>query len=65
MMGKRWLAASLLFLFVAASAEKQPEERTENHAPHYVLMQDDLTQLKTDFNAAVDQVRLVFIVGPT
>ena len=31
----------------------------------YVLMDDDLAALKSDFNAAVDQVRLVFIVGPT
>ncbi len=31
----------------------------------YVVMGDDLAALKTDFNAAVDQVRLLFIVGPT
>ena len=31
----------------------------------YTLMQNDLAPLKADFNQAVDQVRLVFIVGPT
>ena len=31
----------------------------------YVVMGDDLAALKTDFNAAIDQVRLLFIVGPT
>lgn len=31
----------------------------------YVLMQEDLAELKRDFNDAADQVRLVFIVGPT
>ena len=31
----------------------------------YVVMGDDLTALKTDFNEAIDQVRLLFIVGPT
>lgn len=31
----------------------------------YVLMDEDLAELKSDFNDAVDQVRLVFIVGPT
>lgn len=31
----------------------------------YTLMKNDLIALKADFNAAVDQVRLVFIVGPT
>ena len=30
-----------------------------------VVMQDELAELKADFNEAVDQVRLVFIVGPT
>jgi len=28
-------------------------------------MGDDLAALKIDFNAAIDQVRLLFIVGPT
>lgn len=31
----------------------------------YVVMGDDLAALKTDFNTAIDQVRLLFIVGPT
>ncbi len=31
----------------------------------YILMQSDLEPLRTDFNTAIDQVRLVFIVGPT
>ena len=34
-------------------------------ADNYVVMGDDLAALKTDFNAAIDQVRLLFIVGPT
>ena len=31
----------------------------------YVVMTDDLAELKADFNESVDQVRLVFIVGPS
>ena len=31
----------------------------------YIVMQNDLKDIKADFNEAVDQVRLVFIVGPT
>ncbi len=34
-------------------------------SPPYILMQDDLAELKADFNDAVDRVRLMFIVGPT
>jgi hypothetical protein len=37
----------------------------EEKALPYVLMQDDLAELKKDFDGAADQVRLVFIVGPT
>ncbi len=37
----------------------------EEQAMPYVLMDEDLAELKSDFNDAVDQVRLVFIVGPT
>lgn len=36
-----------------------------NSANSYVVMADDLAQLKADFNDSADQVRLVFIVGPT
>lgn len=31
----------------------------------YAHMDADLAELKRDFNDAADQVRLVFIVGPT
>ena len=46
----------LLFSFLAHASETPVP---------YVLMQGDLVPLKADFNTAVDQVRLVFIVGPT
>ena len=52
-----WLTTLLLLFSFLARASETPVP--------YVLMQDDLAPLKTDFNAAVDQVRLVFIVGPT
>ena len=38
---------------------------TDAATEEYVVMGDDLAALKTDFNAAIDQVRLLFIVGPT
>ena len=57
MRSKHWFAASLIVVSIAASGT-EPE-------PSYVLMQSDLAELKADFNTAVDQVRLVFIVGPT
>ena len=49
--------AMLLFFSLLVRSDEPPRP--------YVLMENDLVQLKTDFNEAVDQVRLVFIVGPT
>ena len=51
-----------LYMFVSAVAS--PALAEETTLP-YVLMNEDLSELKSDFNDAVDQVRLVFIVGPT
>ncbi len=53
----RWVGLLLAIFAANALAERTP--------PAYVLMQKDLVELKRDFNEAVDQVRLVFIVGPT
>ena len=50
-----WLCLFICVLCYSAFAEDQP----------YVLMHEDLAELKADFNNAADQVRLVFIVGPT
>jgi hypothetical protein len=57
MIGRRWCVALLVVLWAASSAG-------ESSRP-YVLMENDLADLKAGFNEAVDQVRLVFIVGPT
>ena len=51
-----------LCLFTCAIASSALAEQPE--LP-YVLMDEDLSELKSDFNHAVDQVRLLFIVGPT
>ena len=57
------LSATLLI----SGCSKTPEESAiVAAAPHEVVdLDEDLAQLKADFNAAVDQLRLVFIVGPT
>ncbi len=54
---RRLLLLTLLSLPITTLASDSPLP--------YVLMDDDLAALKSDFNAAADQVRLVFIVGPT
>lgn len=40
-----------------------PDDRNADGS--YIVMNDDLAELKADFNAASDKVRLFFIVGPT
>ena len=52
----RSLAAILLAVTASVSAASPNS---------FVVMQDDLARLKADFNAAADDVRLIFIVGPT
>jgi hypothetical protein len=44
------------------SSQKESQEPTQ---PEYVVMDDDLQQLKDDFNANEGRVRLVFLSGPT
>ena len=39
------------------------DDRNEDRS--YIVMHEDLAELKADFNAASDKVRLFFIVGPT
>jgi hypothetical protein len=58
---KVWISVVLLcaWLSVVSADSWAAEPRP------YILMQEDLAELKLDFNQAVDQVRLVFIVGPT
>ena len=50
------IAIMCVLLFVAST-------RADDQG--YVRMDQDLAAIKHDFNEAVDQVRLVFIVGPT
>lgn len=49
----------MLFLYLTSTSAFAEEDLG------YVLMGEDLSAIKHDFNAAVDQVRLLLIVGPT
>jgi hypothetical protein len=69
--GRRFKASGVLIcaLFLAGcddTTSSTPRAAVSAAATdNYVVMGDDLAELKADFNAAVDQVRLLFIVGPT
>ena len=57
------LVASLLLTSCTEAPDETPVIPT---SPHEIIdMAENLAELKADFNTAVDQVRLVFIVGPT
>jgi hypothetical protein len=53
-----------VFLLIIISLDYSAVVLAEN-THSYTVMQQDLTEIKSDFNDAVDQVRLLFIVGPT
>jgi hypothetical protein len=61
----------LVFALTACSPTDESTERevrseaAESAAPDYVVMGQDLQQLKDDFNASQGRVRLVFLSGPT
>ncbi len=62
--------ASLCLLvagLILSGCSKVPDEtRAISVSAHEIIeIAEDLGTLKADFNAAVDQLRLLFIVGPT
>ena len=54
-----------LTLASACSVGATTVQGDRNADGSYIVMNDDLAELKADFNAASDKVRLFFIVGPT
>ena len=55
-----------LVLLLAACSQEGPEATSGSDTwSAYVTLSKELTQLKADFNAADDKVRLVFISGPS
>ena len=63
-MNVRLLICALL-LAGCGDTTSRATQGTVTATDDYLVMGDDLAALKTDFNAAIDQVRLLFIVGPT
>ena len=59
------LIACALLLAGCGDPMMPPRAVADTTSDEYVVMGDDLAALRRDFNAAIDQVRLVFIVGPT
>ena len=71
MIKKFCLALIFSFALTACSQTDEPKESdvgseaADSSGPAYVVMGEDLQQLKNDFNADQGRVRLVFLSGPT
>ena len=68
MIHKFCLVLVLAITLTACSQTDEPKEKgvgSESAGPDYVVMGEDLQQLKDDFNASQGRVRLVFLSGPT
>ena len=52
-------------LVLGACGTDEPSATDDSGRPAYVTLDANLTQLKADFNAMTDKVRLVFISGPS
>jgi hypothetical protein len=59
------ICASLALLLAACSPEAPIATAGLEALPAYVTLDKNLTQLRADFNAANDKLRLVFISGPS
>jgi hypothetical protein len=59
------ICTSLALLVAACSPEAPVATAGSEASTAYVTLDKDLTQLKAEFNAASDKVRLVFISGPS
>ncbi len=59
------VTCALLLVGCGDTTSPATQGTVSDPADDYVVMSDDLAALKTDFNEAIDQVRLLFIVGPT
>ncbi len=61
----------VLTVFLSACAGDKTDTQTENSdkaselGPQYIVVDDTLKTLKDDFNSRRDQVRFVFLIGPT
>ena len=61
----KWLVFALVMLLAACSPESPTSNVDAAGKPVYITLDRELTQLRSDFNAMTDKVRLVFISGPS
>ena len=59
------LSYLFLSLFTACSPDDSAEQAFQSDRPDYYVVDEDLSLIRTDFNAMQDKVRLVFIIGPS
>lgn len=58
-------AFTMVLLLLACSPDPPTPVVDETGRPAYITLDKDLGQLKADFNAMADKIRLVFISGPS
>ena len=59
------LSCSIFLALMACSAEQSEEQVFQSDRPDYYIVDENLTRIRTDFNAMQDKVRLVFNIGPS
>jgi hypothetical protein len=65
MNSKIFLMCTIIIGLVACAPEESEEQAFQTDRPDYYVVDEDLSRLKADFNAMLDKVRLVFIIGPS
>ncbi len=59
------LSCLLIFVLTACSSDQSEQQAFQSDRPDFYIVDQDLSRIKTDFNAMQDKVRLVFIIGPS
>ncbi len=56
---------TVIFVLTACAPEGADEQAFHNDRPDYYVVDENLSRIKSDFNAMENKVRLVFIIGPS
>jgi hypothetical protein len=59
------LGSIATLIISACSSDIADSPDAENGKPTYVTVDENLTQVRADFNAMTEKIRLVFIIGPS
>ena len=59
------LSCSIVLTLTSCSPEQSDEPVFQSDRPDFYLVDENLSRIRSDFNAMQDKIRLVFVIGPS